>query len=173
MDLYPGGGTNISSGLLMAADALENKTGNKIIVLLTDGADNNPNEMPDAIKELQREGIAVYSIGFGSAEADYLENISNQTGGQLMYAQNPEDLQEMYRIINGFISNDYTFTFKTSADSDELERTVKIIMPDGYYDEIDYTVGLSKEEIDVIINSPPRSDYYQQIGGSNKNGGAY
>ena len=109
--------------------------------------------------------------GFGGAEADYLGNISRQTGGQLMYAQNPEDLQEMYRLINGFISNDYTFNFKTSADSDALERTVKIVMPDGYYDEFDYVVGLTKEEIDVIINAAPKSDYYRQIGGSNKNGG--
>lgn len=171
MNLYDDGGTDIPGGLNMGIEALKNETGNKIIVLLTDGEDGNSGAMPATIERLKQEGIVVYSVGFGSAEADYLGNISSQTGGQLMYAQNPEDLQEMYRIINGFISNDYTFTFKTSADTDSLERTVKIVMPDGYYDEIDYTVGLSKDEIDLIINSAPRSDYYQQIGGSNKNGG--
>ena len=155
----------------MGIEALKNKTGNKIIILLTDGADGNSGAMPGAIEKLKQEGIVVYSVGFGGAEADYLGNISSQTGGQLMYARNPEDLQEMYRLINGFISNDYTFNFKTSADSDALERTVKIVMPDGYYDEIDYVVGLTKEEIDVITNAAPKSDYYQQIGGSNKNGG--
>ena len=48
---------------------------------------------------------------------------------------------------------------------------VKIIMPDGYYDEIDYTVGLTEEEIKQVIDVTPQSDYYQQIGGSKKNGG--
>ncbi len=171
MNLYADGGTDIPGGLHMGIEALKNKTGNKIIILLTDGADGNSGAMPAAIERLKQEGIVVYSVGFGGAEADYLGNISSQTGGQLMYAQNPEDLQEMYRLINGFISNDYTFNFKTSADSDALERTVKIVMPDGYYDEIDYVVGLTKEEIDVIINAAPKSDYYRQIGGSNKNGG--
>ncbi len=171
MNITTGGGTNISSGLLMGMEALKNKSGNKIVILLTDGEDSNTDGIIAASETLKQNGIVTYAVGFDGAVEATLNNITSITGGQLMYAQNPEDLQEMYRIINGFISNDYTFTFKTSADSDALERTVKIIMPDGYYDEIDYTVGLTEEEIKQVIDATPQSDYYQQIGGSKKNGG--
>ena len=157
----------------MSIEALKNKSGNKIVILLTDGEDGDTEGIIAASEQLKQNGIVAYAVGFDGARVETLNHITSITGGQLMYAQNPEDLQEMYRLINGFISNDYTFTFRTSAQDDSYERTVRIVMPDGYYDEIDYTVGLSKEEIETVINEAPRSDYYQQIGGSNKNGGIY
>lgn len=173
LGLQPDGGTYIDEGLLMSIEALKNKSGKKIVILLTDGDDYDTEGIRAASEMLKQNGIVVYAIGLEGSNTETLNIATSITGGQLMYAQDPSDLQEMYRIINGFISNDYTFTFKTSAESDSYERTVRIVMPDGYYDEIDYTVGLSKEEIEVVINSAPKSDYYQQIGGSNKNGGIY
>ncbi|MBR6786193.1 MAG: VWA domain-containing protein [Clostridia bacterium] len=173
LDINAAGGTDIDGGLLMSIEALKNKSGNKIVILLTDGEDGDTEGIIAASEQLKQNGIVAYAVGFDGARVETLNHITSITGGQLMYAQNPEDLQEMYRLINGFISNDYTFTFRTSAQDDSYERTVRIVMPDGYYDEIDYTVGLSKEEIETVINEAPRSDYYQQIGGSNKNGGIY
>lgn len=173
LDINAAGGTDIDGGLLMSIEALKNKSGNKIVILLTDGEDGDTEGIIAASEQLKQNGIVAYAVGFDGARVETLNHITSITGGQLMYAQNPEDLQEMYRLINGFISNDYTFTFRTSAQDYSYERTVRIVMPDGYYDEIDYTVGLSKEEIETVINEAPRSDYYQQIGGSNKNGGIY
>lgn len=173
LDINAAGGTDIDGGLLMSIEALKNKSGNKIVILLTDGEDGDTDGIIAASEQLKQNGIVAYAVGFDGARVETLNHITSITGGQLMYAQSPEDLQEMYRLINGFISNDYTFTFRTSAQDDSYERTVRIVMPDGYYDEIDYTVGLSKEEIETVINEAPRSDYYQQIGGSNKNGGIY
>lgn len=167
------GGTNMVSGLTLAVTELENRPGNKIIILLSDGADDysSAGQMPQMISELKRKGITVYTVGMDGADAEYLSNIASSTGGQYFSARDSAKLEEMYSIINGLISNDYTITFKTASDSDSFERTVRIVMSDGYYDEIDYVVGPSQEEVQQIVNGIPQSDYYEQIGGSNRNGG--
>ena len=171
MSLGGGGGTNISSGLIAGMQALERQAENRIIVLLTDGEDGNKGQMEDVLNQLRAKGIVVYAVGMGEADSVYMQNIANKTGGKFLNASSADQLALLYQTINRFISNDYTFTFRTVSDSPSYIRTVKIVMKDGYSDEVTYSIGPDADEVQAALNAAPLADFFEQIGGSNKNAG--
>ncbi len=170
--LDAGGGTDIASGLYQGMAELKNASGQKIVILLSDGADSNESGIRSAVEELMRDDIILYCVGFGGADFPFLNEIAQSTGGKLMIASDSTELNSLYGLISNYISNDYTFTFKTTQKSDALTRTVRIVMNDGYYSELEYTLGPTEENVIAINGEAPKSDCYQQVGGSNKNGGA-
>ena len=171
MNLSGGGGTNISGGLIAGMQTLERQTGNKIIVLLSDGEDGNKGQMEEVLAQLRAKSIVVYAVGMGEADSSYMQNIANKTGGKFLAASSADQLALLYQTINRFISNDYTFTFRTVSNSPAYVRTVKIVMKDGFSDEVTYTIGPDADEVQAAIDAAPLADFFEQIGGSNKNAG--
>ncbi|MFK8044291.1 MAG: VWA domain-containing protein [Crocinitomicaceae bacterium] len=118
-------GTAIGSGLLTAVNRLyKSETKSKVIILLTDGVNNMGEIDPLTAAQVAKEyGITVYTIGvgkngfapypvknvFGSTrlqdieveiDEELLKNISEETGGEYFRAQNENDLNEIYDIID-------------------------------------------------------------------------
>jgi len=172
--LYADGGTHIASGLIEGMNALENKEGKKIIILLSDGEDGSESieQMPSVLQTLKKKGISVYSIGFSSADLSYLEDISGATGGKAFFAFESDALGTIYNLVKQYIENNYILRFKVTADTEELNRTVTVNLEDGSYSTKDYTVGVPLEDIEKENEKVPMSNFYQQIGGSSK-GGTY
>jgi len=170
--LYASGGTNISSGLLAGMEVLDNKEGNNIIVLLSDGADGYDSmyQMDSVIQMLNNKGISVYSIGLAYADMNYLDNISSRTGGKSLFASDSYDLGIIYDTINQYIMNNYILRFKVVGEVEKLTRTVTVSLEDGSYDTKTYTVGVSMDDIELEKDKEPMSNFYQQIGGSSKGG---
>ncbi len=124
-------GTAVGDGLGLAVERLRaSKSKSKIIILLTDGANNRGEETPLAAAELAAtEGIKVYTIGAGSKglvpvrvpdpftgrptlqqaefpiDEETLQAIADRTGGRYFRATDAEALRQVYGEI------------------DELERT--------------------------------------------------
>lgn len=172
--LYAGGGTNIASGLLEGMKALDKKEGKNIILLLSDGVDGYESEeqMESVLQLLKKNGISVYSIGFSSADLNYLENISQSTGGRALFASESDALGKIYNIVKQYIENNYILRFKVVTEIDKLTRSVTVNLDDGSYSTRTYTVGVSLEEIEKENEKAPMANFYQQIGGSSK-GGVY
>jgi Ca-activated chloride channel family protein len=108
--------TAIGDGLTTALNRLRNvKAKSKIIVLMTDGANNSGRIDPlTAAEAAQALGVKIYTIGLGNREIvermglpsgflpdeDTLMKISQMTGGQFYRGDNSEKLRNIYDEID-------------------------------------------------------------------------
>jgi Ca-activated chloride channel family protein len=84
----------------------------KILILLTDGANSAGHILPDKAIELAKlENLKIYTIGLGSnknrgwfrrssIDEGLLKRIANQTGGQYFRATNTQKLQQIYTALD-------------------------------------------------------------------------
>lgn len=121
--------TAIGDGITTALNRLRNiKAKSKIIVLMTDGANNSGRIDPiTAADAAQALGVKIYTIGLGNREIvqrmglpsgflpdeDTLRQISKITGGQFYRGDNSQKLRKIYDEINKMekteaIMNKYT-----------------------------------------------------------------
>lgn len=97
------GETPIGASLVHAAKDLESFSGEKSIILVSDGEQNC--ETPpacEAAKDLAAQGIdlTIHTIGFrvGSGARSELECIADATGGSYVSAENASDLEDELRV---------------------------------------------------------------------------
>jgi len=118
-----GDGTAIGSGIASAANRLRReKTASKVIVLLTDGANNSGRLSPtDAAKLAATLGIKIYAIAFGTPgihsipdpkrgtftpvgqqlfDEKTLQEVARIGGGQFYMAQSLNSLEDVFGEIN-------------------------------------------------------------------------
>lgn len=124
------GGTNIPVGLYAGIESLKDSEGTKAIILMTDGEDGNPEEMPAAIEAAKRENIAVFTVSTGGGEREYMENIAASTGGTFMEAMSDTELVQVYTALQNYIVNNYCFEYTVEEDLDSNPRTVTIGLSD-------------------------------------------
>lgn len=124
------GGTNIPAGLRGGIASLEDAAGTKAIILMTDGEDGNPGEMPAAIEAAQAENIAVFTVSTGGGNREYMENIARQTGGFYMEAFTDAELVNVYTALQNFIVNNYCFEYTVSEDKESNPRVLTIGLKD-------------------------------------------
>ncbi|MCO1337807.1 hypothetical protein BJH93_02710 [Kocuria polaris] len=97
------GQTPIGASLLHAADDLEGVSGEKSIILVSDG-NENCDEPPacEAAQDLASRGIdlTIHTIGFrvGSTARSELECIADATGGTYVSAENASDLEDELNV---------------------------------------------------------------------------
>lgn len=119
-------GTAIGMGLATAINRLRKvESPSKIVILLTDGVNNSGYIRPQtAIQMAVEEEVKVYSIGVGSQgeapvpyaktekgysyrmarvdiDEELLQEMATATGGQYFRAENEEELEEIYAVIDG------------------------------------------------------------------------
>lgn len=124
------GGTNIPAGLREGIASLEDAAGTKAIILMTDGEDGNPGEMPAAIEAARAENIAVFTVSTGGGNREYMENIARQTGGFYMEAFTDAELVNVYTALQNFIVNNYCFEYTVSEDRESNPRVLTIGLAD-------------------------------------------
>ena len=120
------GGTNISAGLKVGIEQVSGEKGLKAVLLLSDGRDNETLELERVIKEAQDEDIAVYTVGFGDIDEDYLRNIAESTGGIFFRAQNSTEL--FISVIERYILNTYLIKYEVNQNVDirkEIYSSIK------------------------------------------------
>ncbi len=148
-------GTAIGMGLAAAVNRLkESESTSKIVVLLTDGVNNEGYISPQTATELAKTfGIKVYAIGVGSLGVAYtptgrlpngnyifeprrveidenlLRQIASETGGKYYRATTAETLQQVYAEID-------------QLEKTEMEVTVYTRQTDFYYIPLFMALGL-------------------------------
>jgi Mg-chelatase subunit ChlD len=102
--LVTGGGTASATGLHRANvvhDLKGESTGERIVILLSDGQDNAGT--PDPLDEAQvaaANDITIHTVGFGDgADNATLQAIADETGGTYHYAAEGEDLDEVFSEV--------------------------------------------------------------------------
>jgi len=99
-----GESTAIGEGIDQALRSLRfGSAKHKVIVLITDGYQNAGSvSIKEAVERAKREGVTIYTIGVGkkgSFDAELLQKIADETGGQTFWARNRNDLQEVFDTI--------------------------------------------------------------------------
>ena len=112
-----GDSTSIGDALGLALKTLKDapKGDNKVIILLTDGENNDGSlSMPQAVKLASEEGIKTYTIGVGSknsflglflgampgVDEKGLKALAQATAGQYFRAEDTSTLQQIYNYID-------------------------------------------------------------------------
>jgi len=149
-DLQLDDGTAIGHGLANAANMLkDSKASSRVIILLTDGANNAGEISPEtAADAAQALGIKIYTIGmgrpgqvpvpidnlFGGKEIVYqesdldeplLQQIAQKTGGQYFRAIDTADLQQIYARIDALEKSQIEITHY----SQEIELIGWVLLP--------------------------------------------
>jgi Ca-activated chloride channel family protein len=97
------GGTALRDSMIELAERLSNTPGRRVIILITDGYDENSKaSVEDAVAAVRAQGITVYCVGIGGVAGisinghDELKRIANSTGGRWFFPLRPDELPDVY-----------------------------------------------------------------------------
>ena len=128
---YNGGGTNANSAIDIALKELKNESGNKSIILMSDGDVN----VTDAnIKLAKDNSVKIHTVGLGSgADNKSLKEYAQKTGGEHFIVKTAAGLEAIYKNISDDNKTDLSSLPDSDGDGvpDEVEQVYGIPMPDG------------------------------------------
>ncbi|MEQ1726824.1 MAG: VWA domain-containing protein [Vicinamibacterales bacterium] len=130
------GGTALYDALFNSLQHLRDVKGRRVVVLLSDGRDeNNPGTAPGSthvaadVLALQRKvGATVYAIGLGtSLDREMLETLATVSGGQTYYATDASALGAQFRRVVEDLRRRYVLSYSsTNRTADGNWRKVEI-----------------------------------------------
>ena len=128
----PDDGTAIGSALMTAVRRLQDSPArSRVILLLTDGAQNRGRVLPlEAAEEARRQGIRVHTVALGNAR-ESLYPLEGGGSAWLKVATDPETLRRIALATGGeaFPADDPAGLARSLAAVDRLERTVLPVDP--------------------------------------------
>jgi Ca-activated chloride channel homolog len=135
----PGAATALYDMLYLGSDALTQRRGRKVMVVITDGGDTvSKSSYQDAVRAAQEAEVILYSIIIVPIENDAgrdiggehaLIQLSRDTGGKYFYASGLEQLDSAFRKISEELRTQYLIAYYPStrlADSDFRRIEIKI-----------------------------------------------
>jgi Ca-activated chloride channel family protein len=141
--LTEGAGTSLYDAIFLCADALIDREGRKVLVLITDGGDTtSKTDYNNALRRAQQAEAIVYSIIIVPVQADAGRNIggehaliqiSKDTGGKYYYAESGEQLDEAFRKISDELRTQYLLAYyptRRLADSPFRRIQVELLKKD-------------------------------------------
>ena len=119
----------------------------KVILVLSDGGDNNSRYSTREIRELVREaGVGIYSISFFQGSR-LLESISDETGGRLVHVHHLSELPDAIEKLSRTIRSQYVLSYySTNSQNDGKYHRVRVELSQpmvrvswrrGYYAPLD------------------------------------
>jgi len=107
-NLHAYGGTEITEGIRGAVEAMKNCTGQKTILLMTDGQSSVDMSV---VEQAAKSGHVIHCIGFGGVNDSLLQSIADATGGQYIRADSSAELINVYMSLVGVIGNQVKITY--------------------------------------------------------------
>lgn len=154
--LRTGPGTSIYDAIFLCSDALLDREGRKVLVLITDGGDTTSKaDYNGALRRAQQAEAIVYSIIVVPVEADAGRNlggehaliqISKDTGGKYYYAEGQQQLDEAFSKISDELRTQYLLAFYPSRKlSDSPFRRIQVLLgkkdPEGRPYQVRHRAG--------------------------------
>jgi VWFA-related protein len=139
--LKPDGGTALYDTLVTSASHLKPSLRRRVVVLLTDGCDQNamgtgPGSrctLDQAVESCRKSHATVFCVGLGfQVDRKVLGRITDETGGQAYWAAGADQLQDLYLRIVRDIRRRYRIGYQsTNAAHDGTQRSVKLVIRNG------------------------------------------
>ncbi|MDE2688880.1 MAG: VWA domain-containing protein [Acidobacteriota bacterium] len=127
------GTTSLYDSLVFALSYFDGISGQKALLLLSDGKDENSSfTFESALETAQRSGVTIYAIGLREAAVDrttrrVLERIAEETGGQAFFIDGVSQLDAIYTRIERELRNRYLLTYQSTSNRPESEfRVVRV-----------------------------------------------
>lgn len=143
-----GGGTNITSGIVVGTETLTNAAGMRYMLLMTDGQSSIDFNTVDAAAA---QGITIHTIGFGSVNDSLLEEIAQRTGGQYVKADSVSELSNVYASLQQLLGNTVTVEYTVEDDADQRYFFLQL---GDYSLRKDYIVGKDTVATQLLTCSP-------------------
>jgi VWFA-related protein len=117
----------------------------RAVVVIADGRDNSSDtDLNQLIDQALISGVPVFTIGLGDVNAENMQQLADETGGQYYYAPNESDLNDIYNQISEIISSQYTLAYDSSSPCGDI-ISLDVVVEDGS--------GLEGEDSrDIILN---------------------
>lgn len=125
--LRVGAGTSLYDGIFLCSEALIDREGRRVLVLITDGGDTTSKaDYQGALRRAQQAEAIVYSIIVVPVAADAGRNIggehalmqiSEDTGGKYFYAEGIERLDEAFRQISTELRMQYLLAYYSNRQT--------------------------------------------------------
>lgn len=129
------GGTAIADGLIEASHLATATDRRYVIVLVTDGYDENSQaKTDDALAATQKAHAAVYVIGVGGIAGISLKGeralrrIAAQTGGRVFYPSRERELPAVHELVAADVKQRYLITYSpANQTADGAWRAIKVM----------------------------------------------
>ena len=144
-----GGATHLYDAVYLAShDMLRSEVGRKVIILMTDGEDQGSQlTLDQGLQAAQRADVITYSIlisdrgfyaraGMGYGGEGVLAKLSNETGGHVFRANNPQNTTDAFNEIAHELRTQYLLGYTPSNNkADGTYRHIKVrVLKDGHYE---------------------------------------
>jgi Ca-activated chloride channel family protein len=154
--LTEGAGTSLYDAIFLCSDALIDREGRKVLVLITDGGDTtSTTNYNNALRRAQQAEAIVYSIIIVPVQADAGRNIGGEhaliqismdTGGKYYYAESSDQIDEAFRKISEELRTQYLLAYypnRRVADSPFRKIQVQLLKkdPDGKPYQVRHRAG--------------------------------
>jgi Ca-activated chloride channel family protein len=137
--VHSGAATALYDTLYLGSDALMDRRGRKVMVVITDGGDTvSKVNYQEAIREAQQAEVILYSIiivpiensaGRDTGGEHALMTLSRDTGGKYFYASGVQQLDEAFRQISDELRTQYLIAYYPNtrvSDSDFRRIEIKV-----------------------------------------------
>ena len=131
-------GTSLYDSIIFSLYYFNGVRGQRAIVLLSDGHDENSKfEYSDALEFARRAGVAVYAIGLKLPKRELdarrkLRKLAEETGGRAFFIQEAPELAQIYDIIQQELRSRYYLAYQSSnAAFDDRFRTIEVKIDRG------------------------------------------
>ncbi|HJR81222.1 MAG TPA: VWA domain-containing protein [Anaerolineales bacterium] len=139
--LKTGSDTAMYNALIEAEKALENASGRKAIIVLTDGLDNkSQSTAEDVIAGIGESGLTISAIGFGDVgtvgqaglNEAALKSLAEQAGGIYGFANDSEALKGLYQQQSRVLHSEHQITFVSPLTlRDGINRSLTVSLAGG------------------------------------------
>jgi VWFA-related protein len=128
------GGTALRDSMIDIAGRLSNTPGRRVIILITDGYDENSRaSLADAVAAAKAQGITVYCVGIGGVAGislkshDELKQIASTTNGMYFFPSRPDELPDVYDVLASDAQLRYLISYTpTNQRRDGTWRTIAL-----------------------------------------------
>ncbi len=135
-----GGGTAILDNVYSAVKLVDEMPGRRIIVLVTDGFDENSTlKIEQVIERAQSARISVYALAIGGVTGvslngeSTLRQITSGTGGRVFFPWRDGELAAIAKDVAEDAHNRYLMTYTPSTQKkDGTWRAITVEVPEGY-----------------------------------------
>ena len=135
--VHTGAATALYDTLYLGSDALLNRRGRKVMVIITDGGDTvSKTSYQEAVREAQQAEVILYSIIIVPIESNAgrdiggehaLIQLSRDTGGKYFYASSLDQIDAAFRQIGDELRTQYLIAYYPSQRLSESEfRRIEI-----------------------------------------------
>jgi VWFA-related protein len=138
--MKPGGGTAILDAVYSAVDLIDGMQGRRIIVLVTDGYDENSTlKIDQVIERAQSARIGVYALAVGGVTGvslngeSTLRDLTTRTGGRVFFPWRDGELAGIAKDVAEDAHNRYLMTYTpANQKKDGSWRAITVEVPEGY-----------------------------------------